>query len=278
MRKVVVNYFIVIFTVGILLLAPATTAFSFVNNQVAAKVLGQGGFTSNDSTSASTTSLKTPVGTVVDASGNVWVADADNNRVLKFAASPSTNDPAIIVLGQPDFTQNTANNGGLSSNSLFSPQGLAFDGDGNLWVADTGNNRVLMFSDGDTNTATSNFVNNQAASKVLGQPNFVSNFPNQGGAISASTLSHPRGIHMDLLGVLWVSDSANNRVLQYSDGDLLPTTNTFSDGQAASVVIGQPNFVSGLPNQGTTTTNALKLNHPNGITMTTDTGDRKSVV
>jgi len=87
-----------------------------------------------------------------------------------------------------------------------------------------------MFSDGDTNTATSNFVNNQAASKVLGQPNFVSNLPNQGGAISASTLSHPRGIHMDFLGVLWVSDSANNRVLQYSDGDLvkLPTTNTLN--------------------------------------------------
>jgi hypothetical protein len=58
-----------------------------------------------------------------------------------YAASLDTT--AVRVFGQPDFTHNTINNGGLSATSLQNPWGAALDTKGNLYVADSVNNRVL---------------------------------------------------------------------------------------------------------------------------------------
>ena len=52
---------------------------------------------------------------------------------------------ADLVLGQPNFTSNTANNGGVSASNLHRPHGVAVDTAGNVYVADLYNNRVLIY-------------------------------------------------------------------------------------------------------------------------------------
>ena len=84
-------------------------------------------------------------GVAIDAGGNLWVADTGNNRVLRFLLDPDTGEMAKIadlVLGQPHF-----NNAELGSefNELHAPSAVTFDQNGTLYVADTGNDRVLVF-------------------------------------------------------------------------------------------------------------------------------------
>ena len=84
-----------------------------------------------------------PIGLAVDPlSGNLYVADFNNSRVLRFL-SPFANPTRIepdAVYGQPNFTSRTAS--APSSSSLNQPRAVAFDSAGNLWVADSGNHRV----------------------------------------------------------------------------------------------------------------------------------------
>ena len=126
----------------------------------ASRVYGQPDFTSDTPNEGGAGSLATPLGVALDGSGNLYVADTDNNRVLYYPSSCSSTEfacPAARVYGQPSFTSSTANNGGVSAGSLNGPVGLAFDGSGNLYVADLLNNRVLMFpsSGGSTQPLTS---------------------------------------------------------------------------------------------------------------------------
>jgi secreted PhoX family phosphatase len=120
--------------------------------------------------------------------------------------------------------------------------GLAFDPAGNLWVADSANNRVLGFMPP--------FSNNMSASYVMGQPDFVGN----GSGIGADRLNYPIGVAFDRDGNLWVSDTRNNRLLEFDS--------PFHNGMNASVVIGQSNFWS---NSSSLSRNALS--GPWGITF-----------
>lgn len=89
---------------------------------------------------------------------------------------------ADLVLGQGDFSSDLS---GVTASSLLQPSGVTVDGSGNLYVADLGNNRVLGFKD-----ATS-LTNGSLADLVLGQPDFVSGSPNNGG-LSADSLDQAR--------------------------------------------------------------------------------------
>ena len=129
-----------------------------------------------------------------DLSGNLWVADEANNRVLEFpSANLITNGVANVVLGQGNFITGTANLGGIGGNTLSFPMGLSFDTSGNLWVTDEANNRVLKFP-------TGNLITNGVANVVLGQPSFITSTANIGG-IGANTLNVPHGgLSFDLSG------------------------------------------------------------------------------
>src|SRR5438034_10735484 len=79
-----------------------------------------------------------------------YVADAGEEGVLEYGTPLTTGcaggTTADRVFGQGgSFTSNLCNNGGLSANSLCSPRHVALDGAGNLYVADTDNNRVLEY-------------------------------------------------------------------------------------------------------------------------------------
>jgi sugar lactone lactonase YvrE len=179
---------------------PLTTAMP------ANRVFGQPDFAhaTQNTGGLSAASLDGPVAMAVDALDNLYVADAGNNRVLEYTAPLTSSLAASRVLGQPGFTANTANNGGLSAASLSGPEGVAVDAQGTVYVADLANNRVLQFS--------APLSNGQAASRVYGQPDFGSSSVNNGG-VSSRSLQYPSGVALDAQGHLFGVDYSNNRVL-----------------------------------------------------------------
>jgi sugar lactone lactonase YvrE len=146
---------------------------------------------------------------VVDKAGRLFVADADNNRILSWpnAAQVANGQAADLVLGQVNFEDNLCNQNGVSAASLCGPGGLAIGPSGRLYVADAGNSRVLSWP------STSGLANGQPADQVIGQPDFsTSDCPP---TASASSLCNPNGLTIDADGRLYVADSGNNRLLVY---------------------------------------------------------------
>ena len=208
----------------------------------ATRVYGQGGsFTTagNNQGGLSANSLNNPYTVALDSSGNLYVADLLNNRVLFYPAGSTT---ATRVYGQNgSFTTNIANNGGISANSLSVPYGVAVDSSGNLYVSDTGNNRVLFYPAGST-----------TATRVYGQGG---SFTTNNAAATANSLNGPHGLTVDSSGDLYVADELNNRVLFYPANS---TTATRVYGQNGS-------FTSGIANNGGISANSL--NQPFGVTL-----------
>src|SRR5207249_9506473 len=79
-----------------------------------------------------------PYGVAVDGSGNVFFSDACQRTVRKVAADGSVS----IYAGTPGTSGYSGDGGPASGARLDSPYGLAMDSDGNLFISDTGNNRV----------------------------------------------------------------------------------------------------------------------------------------
>ena len=215
-------------------------------NGTAADVLvGQSSFTSNSGvTNASTVSSLN--GGVFSANGRkVLLADSPRNRVLLWNTVPTTNGAAAdVVLGQTDFVSSTA---GTTASTMRNPRGAVVSPDGRLIVTDAQNNRVLIW-----NSVPK--TNGVAADVVIGQTDFVSNTSGR----SATQMNTPWGVDVSPDGKLLVVDERNNRVLVYNQ---IPTTN----GAAADVVIGQPNFTAG----GTAVT-ATGSNNPLGVDVYAD--------
>src|SRR5262245_13454404 len=98
------------------------------------------------------------------------------------------------------------------------------------------------------------------ADAVLGQVDFASGSPNAGGTPTATSLDQPRGLCVDhTSGRLFVPDSVNNRVLSW------PSAAAFTNGQAADLVLGQPNFTSNSINQGGANPTDKTLNAPKSV-------------
>jgi|SRR5579859_5413042 len=127
--------------------APTPLAQAASLDTTADRVFGQPDFSQhgvNDG-GLSAASLDEASGVALDRQGNLYVADEFNNRVLEYDAPLSSSMAASRVFGQPSFITNTVNNGGLSAASLNSPSRVAVDAQGHLYVADSGNNRVLEY-------------------------------------------------------------------------------------------------------------------------------------
>ncbi|MDE1862117.1 MAG: fibronectin type III domain-containing protein [Thaumarchaeota archaeon] len=123
----------------------------FTDGEGASVVLGQTGFGQggphgDDHNALSNSTMNNPSGVAFDSSGNLWVADSQNDRVLEFPkADQITGGAATVVLGHTGFTSRNDDDGHLTSSSLNNPSGVAVDSLGDLSVADTGDNRILVY-------------------------------------------------------------------------------------------------------------------------------------
>ena len=109
-------------------------AHAFVNGQAANLVLGQPNFNS-ETQSTTDAGMNGPNGVAVDpTTGKFFVADANNNRILRFASAASLTNGAVAegVFGQADFTSSSANRGFTTPDAkrLLDPSGVAVGSDG----------------------------------------------------------------------------------------------------------------------------------------------------
>lgn len=179
----------------------------------AAVVLGQSDFGARDENAgheAGAHSFRWPHAVSSDSRGGVLVADAGNHRVLGWTSHPTADVPADVVLGQPDFTTATEFPYAPQRGTRFRfPYCLALDGRGNLAVADTANNRVLLWDGVPSGPETD-------PAAVLGQPDFTKNGENRWLGVDRDSLCWPYGIgaHTGPAGdLIAVADSGNNRVV-----------------------------------------------------------------
>jgi uncharacterized protein (TIGR03437 family) len=199
--------------------------------------------------------LYQPMGIAIDSSGAapaVYVSDTGNNRVLgwKNAANLSNGQKADTVVGQVDFFTTWPQGPGLTAyapgqgtplqSELYSPTGLAVDRNGNLYVADCGNNRILRYPEPFTNL-------DHIPDLVIGQPNFNSRTANYTGQVSAqgiflssSAATLQSNMAIDSSGNLWMTDPGNRRVLEFAAADLAKG----GGGLTAVLEIGQADFTS----------------------------------
>ena len=108
--------------------------------------------------------MYTPAGVFVDSAGNAWVADNSNNRVIMFSPPFTNGMNASLVLGQTTFTTNVS---ATTQSGMYIPVGVSVDSAGNAWVADEGNNRVIMFAPPFTNGMNAGATSNSEYSSVV---------------------------------------------------------------------------------------------------------------
>ncbi len=235
-------------------------------DQRADAVLGQKDFTTDlanfdGDSGPNQDGLFVPTGVAAGA-GRLYVTDSGNNRVLCWFLEDGNGDeielvngqPADLVLGQANFTEGEANRGVRAANGIdtvpaadtlnLTPEGgpiigvptggCAVDESGRLYVADTLNDRVLIW-------LTAPDVNGDPADRVLGNDSFGQ----QNGALGLDVLfAGPTDVAVEA-GVadpdrVYVADRQNNRVAVY---DPFPAVN----GETIAIAIGQPDETSNAP-------------------------------
>lgn len=136
----------------------------------------------------------------------LYVADAGNHRVLGWSPAPERDRPADLVLGQPNLlSASEMPHAPPGPSKLRFPYAVAADG-GRLVVADTADNRVLIWQ------ALPRAGAFAPADAVVGQPDFAGNGENRWRAVERDTLCWPYGVHLHR-GRLAIADSGNNRVM-----------------------------------------------------------------
>ena len=251
---------------------------SFANGAPADLVIGQAGSLSagcnqnqtdgaGNSLAAADT-LCQPGGVTVDSSGNLYVADSSNYRVLEynapFSTGKSANLVAAIVFGQNgSFTSRVVNNGGVSAASMAAPGGVAVDKASRLYVADPANNRVLEYNHPSTRDTTADAVFGQGGSLTSSACNFDGLCDRTGCFSSADSLCNPTAVAVDDAGSLYIADTANNRALVFN--------NPQAAAKAADLVIGQTDF-KGLDCNGLCAPQGLAVS-PAGILFAADSAN-----
>lgn len=205
---------------------------------IADTVLGQVDLTKNElKLIPNQSSLRNPTAVASDGR-RLAVADTDNNRVLIWNSVPNNNNQqADIVIGQPNFTTGTAPLRGTAPlQRLRGPQGVWIQGN-RFFVADSGNNRVLIWNTFPTS-------NTSAADVVIGQPDFNTAVELDLALTridpKAENLVNPVSVSSDGQR-LFVADLGQNRIMIWNS---IPSRN----GQPADLVLGQPDFTSAVPN------------------------------
>jgi sugar lactone lactonase YvrE len=213
-------------------------------NGVITTVAGNGSYGhSGDGGTATNASLEYPFGVAADASGNLFIADTYNSVIRK------VNINGIITTVAGNGTAAFAGDGGPATNaSLAYPYGVAVDASGNLFIADTGNNRIRKV---DTNGIITT---------VAGNGN--EGYSGDGGAATSASLDYPSGVAADASGNLFIADTYNSRIRKV---DAYGIITTVAGGGVCPMALGAGCY-SAEDGDGGAATNAL-LSSPQDVAM-----------
>jgi sugar lactone lactonase YvrE len=162
---------------------------------------------SGDGGPATNAEVRDPMGVAVDSVGNVFIADTINNRIREV----STNGIITTVAGT--YGLGWSGDGGPATNALLnSPSGVAVDSIGNLFIADTENNRVREVG------------TNGIMTLVAGNTFIVgSGYSGDGGLATNAQLHSPTGVAMDSAGNLFIADQGNNCIREVDTNGIITT-------------------------------------------------------
>jgi len=225
--------------------------------------------------------LNNPAGVTVDISGNVYVTDSANNRVEVFDSTGAFKKQIGLFGQDPDGP------GPLQApdGTLNTPSGVSVDSSGNVYVVDSGNNRVEVFD------STGAFEKQIGSSTNLNGPegisldslgnvyvadtgnNRIAVFDSTGAFVkqigTSTSLNTPSGVALDGSGNVFVSDSGNMRIQKFDNsGRLLSVIGVLNLGGTVS-----GNFASGVTVTTTLPTSVLGALTLTNTTASTNTGN-----
>jgi sugar lactone lactonase YvrE len=213
---------------------------------VMSTVAGNGvrGFT-GDGVQATSTGLSFVVATAVDTGGNLYIADLADHRIRKVA--PNGIISTVAGNGTPGFS----GDGGQATLAMInSPGGIAIDSAGNLYISDTGNNRIRKVTPAGVISTVATTGNSPAGMAFDGNGNLfiafsgthnvrkltpggtLSNvagtilsagFSGDGGLATLARLSKPLAVAVDASGNLFIADSDNNRIRKVNTAGIIST-------------------------------------------------------
>ena len=158
---------------------------------------------SGDGDPATSASLRDPFGVALDGAGNLFIADRFNQRIRRVDAATgiitTVAGDGPTGIGAGGFS---GDGGPATSASLHEPNGVALDGSGNFFIADTLNNRIRKVD-------TSGIITTVAGNGSFG-------FSGDGGPATSASLSFPFGVALDGSGNLFIADFSNSRIRKVS--------------------------------------------------------------
>jgi hypothetical protein len=190
-------------------------------NGIITTVAGIGNYSFSGDGGAATNAGFTPLAVAVDNVGNLFIADFGNNRIRKV----STNGIITTVAGNGSFFF-SGDGGPAIDAALYYPVGVAVDAGGNLFIADSSNNRIRM-------VATNGIITTVAG-------NGTNSFSGDGGNAVDAALNYTYGVAVDASsGNLFIADGGNNRVrkVQINSPSLVLNKVSKADAGSYSVII-----------------------------------------
>ncbi|NOT61416.1 MAG: hypothetical protein HOP19_14455, partial [Acidobacteria bacterium] len=163
---------------------------------------GERGF-SGDGAPATQAALNDPSGVAIDAAGNLFIADTGNHCIRKVAP-----DGTITTVAGNGLAGLSGDGGPGRSATLNSPTGLALDGSGNLFIADTGNHRIRKLT---------------AVGMISTVAGSLAGFAGDGGPATTARLAFPNGLTFDASGNLLIADTSNNRIRKVTPAGVIST-------------------------------------------------------
>jgi len=152
---------------------------------------------SGDNGPATSAGIGRPKSVAIDSSGNIYIADQNNNRIRKV----DTNGIITTVAGNGTYGY-SGDNGPAISAKLYNPRGVAVDSSGNIYIADYRNNRIRKV---DTNGTITTVAGN-------GSPGYSGD----NGPATSAKLYRPQGVAVDNNGNIYIADYINNRLRKVS--------------------------------------------------------------